>query len=400
MGKSAQFGLHTWLPDAMEGPTPVSALIHAATMVTAGVFLLIRCSFLFEQASTVLLFIAVVGAFTSIFAATSALVQNDIKKVIAYSTCSQLGYMIFVCGLSGYNVGFFHLVNHAVFKALLFLGAGSVIHSMSNEQDMRRFGGILRLIPYTAVVLFVGSLALIGFPFLAGYYSKDVILETAFASYTVSGNFCYFIGLCTAFFTSFYSYRVVHLTFVAKSNIYKRVAGFTHDAPWFIYSVLFLLSFGSIVVGYLFKDMFIGLGSNFFTQSIFIRNGSTCVNSELTFHVIKLLPYFLVIISVVAVNYVFFYNIRPVTLSEVGIYSFFSYKWYFDVLYNKYLNIPLVQKSRVYLFDYGDKGLLEFFGPLSVENLLDFGHNSLKKFLISDVLLYGLFIVLVVIVAI
>jgi NADH-ubiquinone oxidoreductase chain 5 len=164
--------------------------------------------------------------------------------------------------------------------------------------------------------------------------------------------------------------------------------------------VLFLLSFGSIVVGYLFKDMFIGLGSNFFTQSIFIRSGSTYVNSDLTFHVIKLLPYFLVIISVVAVNYVFFYNIRPVTLSEVGIYSFFSYKWYFDVLYNKYLNIPLVQKSRVYLFDYGDKGLLEFFGPLSVENLLGFGHNSLKKFLISDVLLYGLFIVLIIVVAV
>ena len=399
MGKSAQFGLHTWLPDAMEGPTPVSALIHAATMVTAGVFLLIKCSFLFEQAHDILLFISICGAFTSIFAATSALVQSDIKKVIAYSTCSQLGYMIFVCGLSGYNIGLFHLVNHAVFKALLFLAAGSIIHSVSNEQDMRRFGGILKLVPYTACVLFVGSLALVGFPFLAGYYSKDVILETAYSSYTISSSFCYTVGLLTAFFTSYYSYRVVHLTFICKTNLYKTVISAVHDSPRFIYGVMFILSVGSIVIGYSLRDMFIGMGSSFFTQSIFIGTAGGQVNSELTMHTVKVLPFFFLMISVLIVNYVFFVSVRPKKLLIVRLYNFLSHKWYFDVLYNKYLNIPLLQKSRVYLFELGDKGLLEFFGPLSTDSILSFTHNSIKKFLISDVVLYGLFIVLIVVLA-
>lgn len=190
-GKSAQIGLHTWLPDAMEGPTPVSALIHAATMVTAGVFLIIKCSPIFEYAPTVLTIITFVGALTAFFSATAGLVQNDIKKVIAYSTCSQLGYMIFACGVSSYHVSLFHLANHAFFKALLFLSAGSIIHSLSNEQDMRKYGGIMNLLPFTSIMLLIGSLSLMGLPFLTGFYSKDLILEIAYSKYTISGTFAY-----------------------------------------------------------------------------------------------------------------------------------------------------------------------------------------------------------------
>ncbi len=187
MGKSAQLGLHTWLPDAMEGPTPVSALIHAATLVTAGIFLIIRCAVLFEKAPATLLFICLVGAATAFFAATSGLMQSDVKKVIAYSTCSQLGYMTLTCGLSQYQISFFHLANHACFKALLFLSAGALIHGAANEQDLRRYGALAKLLPYSYVMLLIGSIALTGFPFLTGFYSKDLILEVAAASKTPIG---------------------------------------------------------------------------------------------------------------------------------------------------------------------------------------------------------------------
>jgi NADH-ubiquinone oxidoreductase chain 5 len=197
----------------MEGPTPVSALIHAATMVTAGVFLIIRCSPLMEYASDVLLLITFIGALTAFFAATTGLFQNDLKKVIAYSTCSQLGYMIFACGLSNYNVSFFHLINHAYFKALLFLSAGSVIHALNDEQDMRKMGGLIKILPYTYIMILIGSLSLMGFPFLTGFYSKDVILELAYSKYTIMGSFSYYLGLVSAFFTAFYSFRVLYLTF-------------------------------------------------------------------------------------------------------------------------------------------------------------------------------------------
>jgi len=202
----------------MEGPTPVSALIHAATMVTAGVFLLARCSFMFEFSSFALNFVLIIGAFTAIFAASTGLFQNDMKKVIAYSTCSQLGYMIFACGLSGYQVGIFHLSNHAFFKALLFLGAGSVIHAISDEQDMRKLGGLKQLLPFSYSIFLIGSLALIGFPFLTGFYSKDVILEIAFAQQSSFGHFAYYIGSFAAFFTAFYSIRLLLLVFLAEPN--------------------------------------------------------------------------------------------------------------------------------------------------------------------------------------
>jgi len=302
MGKSAQLGLHTWLPDAMEGPTPVSALIHAATMVTAGVFLLIRCSFLFEHSTDVLLFVSICGAFTSIFAASSALPQNDIKKVIAYSTCSQLGYMIFICGLSNYQLGFFHLINHAVFKALLFLSAGAVIHSLCNEQDLRRFGGVIKLIPFTGIILLIGSLALTGFPFLTGYYSKDVILESSFTLYSLSSSFCYSVGLLTAFFTSFYSYRTFYLTFIYKTNVYKYIVKSIHDSSGFMYITLFILAVGSVLTGFIFRDIFTGVGSDFFKNGIFTITNPAGFDFEATPHFIKLLPFFFTVVSIILLN--------------------------------------------------------------------------------------------------
>jgi NADH-ubiquinone oxidoreductase chain 5 len=254
----------------MEGPTPVSALIHAATMVTAGVFLIIKCSPLFEYVPTVLSVITFVGATTAFFSATVGLVQNDIKKVIAYSTCSQLGYMVFACGLSNYHVSLFHLSNHAFFKALLFLSAGAIIHSLSNEQDMRKFGSLAALLPFTSVMLLIGSLSLMGFPFLTGFYSKDLILELALTKYTIEGSFSYCLGLITAFFTSFYSFRVFYLTFIYKNNSFRAVIYHVHELPLKMAISLMILSLGSIFLGYFAKDLFVGLGTDFWNHSIFI----------------------------------------------------------------------------------------------------------------------------------
>jgi len=269
MGKSAQLGLHTWLPDAMEGPTPVSALIHAATMVTAGVFLIIKCSPIFEHIPHLLNLIVFVGAFTSFFSALIGLVQNDIKKIIAYSTCSQLGYMIFCCGLSAYDVSFFHLINHAFFKALLFLSAGALIHGLSNEQDLRRYGISLKLnAPYLYITFIIGSLALIGFPFLTGFYSKDIILEIALTKYTLVGTFSYFIGINTAFLTAIYSFRIIYLTFIFEKNMFRRF--FSFETSIFFTIPLFILAIGSLIFGYFTKDLFIGLGSDIFASTIYI----------------------------------------------------------------------------------------------------------------------------------
>lgn len=263
MGKSAQLGLHTWLPDAMEGPTPVSALIHAATMVTAGVFLISRCSYIFELSPFTLHMIILVGSATAFFASTTGLFQNDMKKVIAYSTCSQLGYMIFACGLSSYEVGLFHLSNHAFFKALLFLGAGSVIHALSDEQDMRKMGGLKRILPYSYSVMLVGSFALMGFPFLAGFYSKDVILEISYSTYTIHGQFSYLLGTLAAFATAYYSIRVLYLVFLAEPNGNKKNLFNAHEGTIRMTFPLFLLCFLSIFVGFLTKDFFIGFGTDF-----------------------------------------------------------------------------------------------------------------------------------------
>ena len=291
VGKSAQLGLHTWLPDAMEGPTPVSALIHAATMVTAGVFLRARCSPLLEYAPTALAVITRFGAMTAFFAGTVGLVQNDLKRVIAYSTCSQLGYMVFACGRSAYSVGVFHLANHALFKALLFLSAGSVIHAMADEQDMRRMGGLVRVLPLTYAMIFIGSVALMGFPFLTGYYSKDVILEIAYGSYTIPGHVAHWLGTMAAFCTAWYSMRLLYLTFLAQPAGFRTVMEGAHDAPIRMALPLLILSVGSIFVGWLTKDLMIGLGTPFWSAALFTHpDRRVQLEAEFIPSFIKLVP--------------------------------------------------------------------------------------------------------------
>lgn len=253
----------------MEGPTPVSALIHAATMVTAGVFLLGRCSPILEYSPAILSLITIVGAMTAFFAGTTGLLQNDLKRVIAYSTCSQLGYMVFACGLSGYNVGIFHLANHAFFKALLFLGAGSIIHAVSDEQDFRKMGGLRRVLPFSYAVMLIGSMSLMGFPFLTGFYSKDVILEIAFGHYNTVAHFAYWLGTFAAFFTAFYSMRLLYLTFLVDTNSYRAVLQKVHDAPIRLGLPLFILAIPSIFAGYMGKEIALGLGSTFWGNAFF-----------------------------------------------------------------------------------------------------------------------------------
>ncbi|NCV24005.1 MAG: NADH-quinone oxidoreductase subunit L, partial [Proteobacteria bacterium] len=284
MGKSAQIVLHTWLPDAMEGPTPVSALIHAATMVTAGVFLVVRCSPIFEYSQFALNLIVFIGATTAFFAATIGLVQNDIKRVIAYSTCSQLGYMFFAAGLGAYHIAIFHLFTHAFFKALLFLGAGSVIHAFHEEQDMRNMGGVWKKIPYTYALMIIGTLALTGFPFLAGFYSKDAIIEVAFQSKSILANYALFIGIFTAFMTSLYSWRLIFKTFHGNFRNKNIDLSKVHESPFVMLLPLVGLSIGAIFSGFVFKDYFIGsYFMEFWNNSIFFIKQFTLNHPPLWF---------------------------------------------------------------------------------------------------------------------
>ena len=339
MGKSAQIGLHTWLPDAMEGPTPVSALIHAATMVTAGVFLVCRMSPLLEFAPFALNVITIVGAMTAIFAATIGLTQFDIKRVIAYSTCSQLGYMFFAAGVSAYPASMFHLTTHAFFKALLFLGAGSVIHAMSDEQDMRKMGGIWKKIPITYVLMWVGSLALAGIPFFAGYYSKDLILEAAWAASSNSGYFAFWLGCLAAFLTAFYSWRVLLLTFHGNFNSSKEVLDHVHESPIVMLIPLFVLALGAIFSGWYFYNDFVGYNwKEFWGNSIFISEKHKAF--KLAHYVplwVKYLPIFLAILGILCAYLLYILNPNlPKILSKKfsPIYNLFFNKWYFDELYD------------------------------------------------------------------
>jgi NADH-ubiquinone oxidoreductase chain 5 len=373
-GKSAQIGLHTWLPDAMEGPTPVSALIHAATLVTAGIFLVARSSPLFEYAPTALMVVTCMGAMTAFFAASTGLVQNDLKRVIAYSTCSQLGYMAFACGLSNYSVGIFHLMNHGFFKALLFMSAGAVIHAIADEQDMRRMGGLVQLIPFTYAMMLIGSLALMGFPFLTGFYSKDVIIEVAYAKYSVSGHFAHWFGCISAFFTAFYSFRLVYLTFLSRPNGQKNIIGGAHEVPLSMGVPLIVLSFGSIFWGYLSRDLIIGLGTDFWQHAIFVLpTNSLFIESEFIPSYVKLVPTVLsfagAILAIILNHYYasFLYN---ATLSPVGLklYAFLNKKWYFDKIYNECLNKPLFSFGYFISFRGIDKGIVEILGPYGAVN--------------------------------
>lgn len=372
IGKSAQLGLHTWLPDAMEGPTPVSALIHAATMVTAGVFMLARCSPIFEYAPSALTCVAVLGAMTCFFAGTVGVVQNDLKRVIAYSTASQLGYMVFVCGLSHYAVGVFHLFNHAFFKALLFLSAGSVIHALSDEQDMRKMGGLGQLLPFTFSMMTIGSLALVGFPFLTGFYSKDVILEIAAAKYSLSGNFCYFFGSCVVFLTSYYSFRVIVLTFLGKNTAYKTSMKHVHDAPILLAIPLLLLAFGSIFGGYLAKDMMIGVGTQFWSNALFVLpDNNVLVESEYISQTQKLLPLFSTLAGAFlayAVNSSWVASIYTFKVASMGraLYTFLNKRWFFDKVYNDYISQPALNFGYQISFKTLDKGSFEILGPSGI----------------------------------
>lgn len=371
-GKSAQLGLHTWLPDAMEGPTPVSALIHAATMVTAGVFLLIRCSPLLEYAPFALTIITIIGALTAFFAATVGVTQNDIKKVIAYSTCSQLGYMVFACGISNYAVSLFHLMNHGFFKALLFLSAGAVIHAMADEQDMRKLGALIGPLPFTYTMMLIGSLSLMGFPFLTGFYSKDAILEFAQATYTFNGYFAYWLGTISAFFTAFYSLRLLYYTFLSNTNSVLKIFNTAHESPWNMSLPLLILAFGSIFIGYFFKDLFIGIGTPFFNNAIFVLpEHYKITEAEFLEPILKWIP---VIFSIIAaILAILLYNNKSIlsysfTTTKWGsiIYTFLNNKWHFDYIYNNYIVKPLLLFANTTTYKLLDRGLVELIGPQGI----------------------------------
>ena len=370
MGKSAQFLLHTWLPDAMEGPTPVSALIHAATMVTAGVFLVVRCSPLFEYSQTTLNLVTTVGMITAIFAASVALVQNDIKKIVAYSTCSQLGYMFFAAGVGAYHVAMFHLFTHAFFKALLFLGSGSVIHAFKDEQDIRHMGGVRKKLPYTYVLMLIGTLALTGFPFLSGFYSKDAIIEFAYLRNSSLGNYAATIGIFTAFLTSIYSWRLFFKTFHGPYNNSKIPLNETHESPFIMLGPLLFLAVGAIFAGYFFKTTFIGHHSNEFWQSsIFFLNETKHDPIPLWF---LILTPVLVVISIPISYYYFISNtkiLEEFKNTNSPLYNFLLNKWYIDELY-ELLFVKSAKKIGSFFWKKGDLGFIDRFGPDGISKLI------------------------------
>lgn len=378
MGKSAQVGLHLWLPDAMEGPTPVSALIHAATMVTAGVYLVTRCSPIFEYSVFSLKMITIVGASTAFIASTIGLVQNDFKKIIAYSTCSQLGYMFIACGLSNYPLAMFHLSNHAYFKALLFLCSGAVIHAMGDEQDIRKMGGLRRILPFTYIMFLIGSLSLMGFPFLSGFYSKDLILEAAFGSFDVPSHFAYWLGTIGAFFTAFYSTRLIYFAFLSETNAYKNVIKNAHDVPLFMGLPLGILAFGSIFIGYLTKDMFVGMGTTFWNNSIFIHPyHNQMIDAEFLSTSIKLLPVVLSFCGLCSAFYLYFFKFKMLfqfKVSPYGLYfyNFLNRKWYFDKIYYEFINQYALRLGYTFTYKMLDKGLIEWCGPLGLSSTIAF----------------------------
>jgi len=441
MGKSAQFGLHTWLPDAMEGPTPVSALIHAATMVTAGVFMVARLSPLFELTQTALVLVTLVGAITAIFAATVGCVQNDIKRVIAYSTCSQLGYMFFALGVGAYQAAIFHLMTHAFFKALLFLGAGSVIHAMSDEQDMRHMGGIWKHIKLTYALMWIGSLALAGVPLFAGYYSKDMIIEVAWASGSASGLFAFVIGISAAFLTAFYSWRLLFMTFHGKPRANEHVMAHIHESPAVMTVPLMALAVGAIFSGMVAYDTFVGeKHSDFWRDSIAynvqagmtaeanggaeqVREGAVLGHGEAavaaadvahsgevagdhgggvierahhTPFLIKILP--LIVTGAGIVLAFIFYILAPSLPTALAnrfpaLYKFLLNKWYFDELYAAVFVRPAHALGRI-LWKGGDQAIIDGFGPDGVSALTRWVAGQMHRFQTGYVYHYAFLMIL------
>jgi len=379
MGKSAQIGLHTWLPDAMEGPTPVSALIHAATMVTAGVFMVARMSPLYEFAPTALAIVTLVGATTAIFAATVGCAQNDIKRVIAYSTCSQLGYMFAALGVGAYGIAIFHLFTHAFFKALLFLGAGSVIHAMHDEQDMRKMGGLWKKIPYTYAGMLIGSLALTGFPLTAGFYSKDLIIESTFVGHNAFAGYAFWLTVGAALLTAFYSWRLLFMTFHGKTRASADTFKAAHESPWTMLVPLGVLSLGALGGGALFVHSFESpLDGSFWDGSLFASAGNHILHElhdlpawvPLSPTVAMLIGFFLALLS-----YVLIPSIPKWVVDNMpGVQKFFYNKWYFDELYNIVFVKPARQLGN--LFWANDQKVIDGFGPdgiaARVKNLASF----------------------------
>ncbi|MBF0621922.1 MAG: NADH-quinone oxidoreductase subunit L [Magnetococcales bacterium] len=361
MGKSAQLGLHTWLPDAMEGPTPVSALIHAATMVTAGVFLVCRASPLFELSDTALAVVTIFGAATAFFAATVGMVQNDIKRVIAYSTCSQLGYMFFGAGVSAYAASMFHLMTHAFFKALLFLCAGAVIYAMHHEQDMRKMGGLFKKIPITYALMMIGTLALTGFPFLAGFFSKDAILESAYAAHTTVGTIAFTLGILAAAMTTFYSFRLVFMTFHGKPESQK-AWDHAHEAPFSMRFPLFVLAVGAVIAGYVGLPM---IGEGWFKEAIPLMPGHDALAHA--HHVplwVKVLPFgmFLLGLALAWLMYVKSTGIpKQLAARFNGTYNFLLNAWYFDKLYERMFINPAKVIGKG-LWKTGDETIIDGYG--------------------------------------
>ena len=380
MGKSAQFLFHTWLPDAMEGPTPVSALIHAATMVTAGVFLVARCSPIFEYSQVALNFIAIVGMVTAVFAASVALVQNDIKKIIAYSTCSQLGYMFFAAGVGAYHVAIFHLFTHAFFKALLFLGAGSVIHAFKDEQDIRKMGGVWKKIPYTWCLMLIGTLALTGFPFLSGFYSKDAIIEFAYFKNSSIGHYAMTIGILTAFLTAIYSWRLFFKTFHGKYNNSNLPIEKMHESPLVMLIPLIFLALGALFAGYAFKELLIGNHyADFWKKSIFFIK--EIEHLHLPLWLLFSTP--VLVVGAIPLSY-YLYIKNTDILSEARklnepLYNFILNKWYFDELYEAIFVKPL-KLFGLFLWKKGDQNTIDRYGPDGISKIIKYFSNKAVQF--------------------
>nr|YP_011017570.1 NADH dehydrogenase subunit 5 [Antithamnionella miharai]WQF69345.1 NADH dehydrogenase subunit 5 [Antithamnionella miharai]WQF69370.1 NADH dehydrogenase subunit 5 [Antithamnionella miharai] len=372
IGKSAQLGLHVWLPDAMEGPTPVSALIHAATMVTAGVFLIIRFSPLIEFSPVTLTLLILFGSLTAFFAAVTGAFQHDLKKIIAYSTCSQLGYMMFACGLSHYNISLFHLTNHAFFKALLFLSAGAIIHSFSDEQDLRKMGSFVHFLPFTYSAMLIGSLALAGFPFLTGFYSKDLILELSqvYRNLNIGLNItslvCW-LGNLAVVFTAFYSFRLIYFTFFNSTNSSRYFFNKIHESSIFILLPLFFLVIGSIFFGYYAKDFFVGFGVNSWNTTIFIfPKNYNIIESEFLPCLTKWTPFFLSLLGALIATILNFKKLKI----QLNFFAFLANKkWFWDTIFNRFLVYPILSFGFKITFQTLDRGFIELVGPYGITNL-------------------------------
>ena len=400
MAKSAQLGLHSWLPGSMEAPTPVSALLHAATLVTAGIYLLLRSSPILEFSPTALLVITLIGATTAFVGATSGLVQNDLKRIIAFSTISQLGYMVMAIGLSQHNVALMHTVNHAYFKALLFLGAGAVIHSFTDEQDIRKMGGLIKFLPFTYSVMLVGTLSLLATPFMSGFYSKDLILELAYGQYSFSGMYAFMLGSITAGITAFYSFRLISLVFLTTANGPKQSYLNSHESNLIVIIPLFILSLFSIFFGFVFSELFVGVGSDFFGNSLFIHpNNISIIEAEFSLPlIIKLLPAILSLLGATLAILLYHKNpefILNLTENSLGrkIYNFLNGKYYFDVIYNHYIisrGLQLGYKISKEI----DRGVIELLGPHGLSNALTNTGINIAKLDTGIITTYSLYITL------